>query len=169
MVHLLTQVPRRSFCCSRGEESLVRSTEFYSLLILDKKGKLLRKDFCPSCWSDKGMITHYSDAIAHWHVQKKSYPTHNPVTEKIERALAILQEALEDPSDRNVQKAFLLAQFLVRQGRFVLRKTGKGEEPTLYEDLVTEEVYALKTIPIGPIPREEWILSLHEEIRSRAL
>lgn len=167
MSGFLWKIPQRNVCCSRGRESLVKRNEYFSLLLPAKKQGMIRKDFCPTCWNEGAVLNDYPDLLAHWHVQKQTRPILHPTTEKIERMVERLQSLLEEEIADSFQKAFLIAQYLVRHRRIALRRLGNVLQEAVYEDLVTEAIFTIPFVPLGKKEKEEWVARIEREIRGQ--
>ncbi len=118
-------IPRRNVCCSRGEESLLRESLYYSVLEEKTPRQWIRHDFCPACWENLSIQDIYPKIMAQWRVEKRSKQTKiSPSSFFQERGVAHLLDLLEE-GDR--AKAFLWALVLQREKILLLRKEGKEE------------------------------------------
>lgn len=138
----MLKIPRRNSACNLGGEPFKAGMEFISHLYEGEKGEMVRKDFCLACHPlEKGV------PVGLWkgkvpHPKEKKLPV-----ERNARALELLRRALED--EQAAADAFVLSLYLARARLIAARQELDGQ--TLYEILATEEMLAVKRVPLSTL------------------
>lgn len=150
------EIPKRSQNCAKGSEPLTPGMECISV-VEEKNDALTRQDFCLACWSQDNLKEAYANAQSYWKSRvpiKKSEPSSLSAAHLADRALDLMRQVLSQDSETAQIEAFVLSLLLNRQKRIQFRKTLKKEDGavySLYEVSHTDEVWAIKQIPISQI------------------
>jgi hypothetical protein len=150
------EIPKRSACCSKNGEPLQQGASYHSVLLKgDKEGDYLRHDYCETCWNQ--MESRHGSS---W---KSVIPIAKAASElpkqRDERALFLLKETLRDLERPGaVAEAFVLALYLARRRRIVLRQEmpREGKLPlSVYEVTETEEMIGVPKIVLAELDVEK--------------
>jgi hypothetical protein len=158
-------IPKRNTsCCSKGER-LTSGMEYYSLLIEDEDQKLVRKDFCTTCWFERISKKEFPENKGYW---KSKIEIKKEVNAKsrIDRALVLLQSLIQNQKEHEAE-IFVLAMFLAHARRLALRKEieHEGEKFGLYEILRQDEFVTIKIIPLTHLEIEGLQRSLASKLK----
>lgn len=150
------KVPRRGRSCSRSGVPFQPGMEYLSLLREGRGDELIREDIALSWWKEHGSEEILNEAKSHWkgHVPLKSEAPKTP-DEIFERAFELLESYMQEESP----KAFLVALFLARKKRLILRQE-LLEGCMLYEVADTEEMLSIKPYEIDT----EEMIKLQQEL-----
>lgn len=151
----LLSIPRRNPRCARGQELLAPATDYYSVLSESEEGGYVRHDFCSACWEASAKQETQQQSKGSW---KSRVPAKEAeVLRSADRehfALELLKTALASNSEEDQADAFILALYLTRkrllQARQQLKQAG-GQVVTLYEVVDTEEMLAVKKLPLSQL------------------
>ena len=151
------EIPKRGQTCAQGNELLTAGMEYYSVLIEDDEGKLVRRDYCPSCW--QLVQKELNKQSTHW---KSKVPTKKEEAclpkQRDERAMVLLKHCLTKDSDEARAEAFVLALYLARKRIVNLRQElaqEDGSTVSLYEIADTEEMLAVKKLRLPQLQTDK--------------
>jgi len=150
------EIPKRAPCCTKNGEPLLQGCHYYSVLTRgEEEGTYLRQDYCEPCWQQM--------ELRHGSSWRSIVPPTKSVSElpkqRDERALYLLKETLRD-LDRSgaVAEAFVLALYLARRRRIVLRQemAREGKLPlSIYEVIETEEMIGVPKMVLAELDVEK--------------
>ncbi len=162
---MLLDIPRRSSICCEGAEAFVNGADYFSILDLSEKGdQLLRKDYCLSCWQ-KVSLNRNNHRFWRGKVPDKKIST-TLILDRNEKALFLLKAALECSDESNHNEAFILALFLARHKKLMLRQeliNAMGCRLMIYEIVATEEMIAVPKVELSTIETEKIQLILAQK------
>lgn len=145
-------IPKRSSHCIKGGERLIPGMDYYSLLLDEETQKMVRQDFCPTCWQQAVTQGDLTKNRGHWQsrVDAKHEKGSAQSLNKIEKALSILKES-QAMSERNDAEIFVLALYLARARQLILRKEmkDKGSYYNLYEIANQDEFLTIKKVDLS--------------------
>lgn len=155
------EIPRRKQICFMGSELFSPGMDYYSLLKEDETGKWLRHDFCIDCWekfAGQRPRNQTDDKASYWKSKvedKKIYAKSS--IDRNERALELLLQALAKNSPEDIEEAFILALYLARNKKLVIRKeiNHPGESSAIYEILATEELLIVPKLNLSQLQIEK--------------
>lgn len=146
-------IPKRSLHCSHGGERLCSGMEYYSLLTYDERQQMLRQDFCVACWQEfMSSLSLENKNHGYWKSRVETKLAATPSLNKVEQALVLLRE-LSHSSSVNEGEIFILALFLERAKRLILRQEfeKEGEVYVLYEIQRQNEFITIKKVELSAI------------------
>lgn len=162
------EIPRRSSYCARGGETLVPSMEYYSILLENPENGFHRHDFCPNCWENSAKLDFLPKSVSSWKSivmeKKEKFIPQN----RDEKILYLLKEALtQEYEDKHVE-VFILALYLARRKKLLLRQELQREDGifNLYEIADTEEMLCVKKFNLAQIQVEKIQLQLAKKLGS---
>jgi hypothetical protein len=149
---MLPDIPRRNDLCSQCNQKIARGTTYHSALChssTPSAASTERRDYCQGCWKlweDKAL-----SVPMHWHwcaTLAIAADAERAPQPKVERALALLKERLLTPEEQ-----FVVALFLMRQRRLILRKEiVEGEmRCQIFEEAATEEMVTVPKIDLSTV------------------
>ncbi len=143
-------IPRRSRVCLQGGDAFASGDSYFSILIPEGEG-YRRQDYCSKCWSSSAKEQSIENGRTHWR-SKVPIKEQKKELSSDDKALDRLMELVDGESDEEAALAFLMALYLERKRRIVMRK----ELPTgfCYENLRTEEMVVVKKIDPESVPLE---------------
>lgn len=160
------EIPRRSQHCAKGQEQFIAESEYFSVLLENGQGDLLRQDFCAVCWQASNALEGFSRVKGYWKAKiasKKDNSEGQPILSRDEKAFQLLKEALSINSEDCLEEAFVLALYLARRRLIILRQKirhDNGSEIYLYEVSATEEMLGIKKIELSNLKIEKIQLQL---------
>lgn len=139
--------------------------DYYSLLLEDEEQKLIRKDFCSTCWSERLAKNEFPNNKGYWKSKIEIKKEINAKS-RIDRALILLKNLMQNQKDHE-SELFVLAMFLAHARRLALRKEIEHEEEKfgLYEILHQDEFLTIKLIPLTHLEIEELQKSLASKLK----
>lgn len=148
-------IPKRASCCAQGQEPLSSGMDYYSILKEGpEEGSYLRYDYCPACWpavqkqQDKEIRSSWKA-----HIPSKKELSDLP-KQRDARALHLLKEIIARQDSQAEAEAFVLALYLARRRKIVLRQEvalEKGKRASLYEVLETEEMLCIPKLSLSEL------------------
>lgn len=143
MISMGPKVPRRSRSCAKSGLPFQPGMEYISLLKEGQGEEYIREDIAFSWWKEQGSEALLKETKSHWRgkVPLKEEAPKTP-DQLFERAFELLTEYLEKGSP----KAFLIALFLARKKKLILREEFPDEAGVtmLYEVAETEEMISVR-------------------------
>jgi len=147
-------IPRRSLTCSKGGERLMGGMEYYSLLSQDENQKFVRHDFCLACWEQFFHENQLNQREGYWksRVDIKVEASSSQPYSKLEKAMILLKKLTQE-NNRNEAEIFVLALFLARARRLLLRSEIQQDDGMylLYEAPSQEEFFTVKRLDLSQI------------------
>ncbi len=151
----LIEIPKPSQQCCRNKEPLA-GLEYHTVLFENpEKEGLLREDYCKECWelvkADRQKI------VSHWKARMPGKAAVVKPKNDVGPLLDRLKVLLEEPSELNQGKAYLLALFLVRARKFATRQeiTVQQEKHLIFENLETGETFCMRKISAKELAKPE--------------
>ena len=152
----ILEIPKRSSTCYRGKENLVPGEEYFSALIEDDtKPGYLRRDYCKKCW-EEALKEDTKLFKSSWKAKVPANYKPPKIKENyFEKAFRVLRETMDTPENQG--EAFLLALFLARKKKLILRQeiAKDGKTFYLYENPATEEMLAIRKVDLTEIQQEK--------------
>jgi len=138
-------IPRRGATCTKGQESFLPLTEYYSVLVDRGDKGFIREDYCPACWKTVTPAGTYWKSVVPASAGKELAPSLN----REQKALEHLKDALQRGGEQDLQEAFILSLFLARRRWLALRKDLASKQ--IYELLATEEFITVPKVQLSTL------------------
>lgn len=158
-------IPRRGRSCAHSGQKLEPGAEYLSILTEGaSEGELVREDILYSWWQEHGSTAELEAAKSSWRGKVPACEG-SPVTkeEYLERAFELLYEYLK--AEERI-KAFLVALYLARKKKLLLRQemVAEGRTTYLYEVAETEEIIPIEVVEPSADDIENLQKILNDEI-----
>lgn len=160
-------IPKRKNSCSQQGEELIPGMEYYSVLKEEGEGVFSRSDYCPSCWQ-KQEEREKQSAYTYWKSKVlRSKERDQLPSDRNERALVLLKEALDGEEEEQKKEAFVLCLYLAYQRYIALRQQVEEEGCvySFYEVLATEEMLRVPKINVNQLQVETIQKSLASKLK----
>lgn len=148
-------IPKRSQRCGFNQEVLEPGAEYYSVVMEDDNGQILRKDFCPTCWEASAKKDIFVKTKKYWKSKVPAKQVELPKSQNREiAAFELLRESIVSKKPEDQAEAFILALYLARKRMLYLRqqlRQADGSIMTIYEVAATEEMLAVKKLPLSQL------------------
>jgi hypothetical protein len=151
-------IPKRQAVCAHQSEKFTPGMDVFSLLTEDESEKIIRHDFCATCWTHIQPEINLQKNRGYWKstIEKK---TKLSDASRAEQALALLRLLLENPVPHEAE-IFVLCLFLAHARQLVLRKESVKEGTTYYHyellkrgEWMTVKMVQLSSVEIETIQR----------------
>lgn len=147
------EIPRRNTVCFKGNERLNPGVDYYSLIVQDETQKIVRRDFCSSCWHEFSAEIDLSASHGYWksRIELKN-ELHSKEKTRVARALTLIKELLENPQ-QNEGEIFVLALFLARARCLTLKQERELDQSvySFYQVVNQHEVLMIKKMDLSHI------------------
>jgi len=152
------EIPRRANVCITGGEPLVSGSECYSILLEGaEEGTYERRDYCAACGAQQTKLHALSSVVSQW---KSIIPVQKVVSDlpkqREVQALELLKETLQLNEDGAQSEAFVLALYLTRRRKIILRQEIKRESKKflLYEIAESGDMLCVPKIALSELQVE---------------
>jgi len=152
------EIPRRASACLERGESFISGMRYHSAIVLtEEQGVVERRDYCEKCWAQQQQKVQ-PHVLSSW---KSVVPPEKRESglpkQRDERALYLLKEVLKSDLSEQEGEAFVLALYLSRRRRLLLRhdiNIEGGRVASLYEVADTEEMLCVPKVPLSDLQVE---------------
>lgn len=156
----LIDIPRRAAICANDGSPLLKGKEYFSMLVEGaKEGTLERRDYCYECGMQLLKSKAFENAVSYWKsaIPAKKEPSDLP-KEREAQAFLLLKEVLGSKEPTAISQAFVLALYLARRRRLILRQEitlADGQPALVYEATATEEMLCVPKIALSELQVEK--------------
>jgi hypothetical protein len=152
---LFPLIPKRSQRCGFNQEVLEPGSEYYSVVMEDENGLIVRKDYCPTCWENSAKQEVLTKTRRYWKSKVPKKQLELPKSQNREiAAFELMREALASKKPEDQAEAFILSLFLARKRILYIRQQlpqADGTIMTIYEVAATEEMIAIQKLPLSQL------------------
>jgi len=144
-------IPKRQAQCAGKGERFVPEMEIFSLLTEEESKKIVRRDFCATCWPQFQQEAQLPHSRGYWKskIEKKKKISD---ASRAEQALMLLRLLLNTPEGLEAE-IFVLCLFLAHARYLALRKEVQKENGVydVYELLKQNEWITIKRVQVSQL------------------